>query len=368
MIPSNAINFNSIPKFSEFPIAHFPLYVDENSNEETPCHYSPLDFEDLKVKSRDITIPEWYHSHKSSSPAQKMKMIAYSKELDWFHGLEAMEKELLPIDKNIQTALTVDSILKYNGYFSRLVNLYAAEFRHLMSRKAKYTFEDINETVFLFITENHIARNHSPEEAEALLRSFSAPETKHKTYLIKRETLEGLFESLLHPNHPPLKFESEESEAKFKRDWHLISPKAVQKWITQQGRTDDNLDIAQWLRERVHYYPVPTTLEKELQTSIDTIASPEMHPIEKAARIWFDIARMNMSHKANRRTGKAICAAILLKHGYLPPKIGPEDKEEYVATLRKGMEEVDGHRKFTKFVAKMISKTHNEMASKLQNK
>jgi hypothetical protein len=358
------VDFASVPRFSDEAIKEIPKYVFENCNQVTCNEYTPSYLNTLKEKARIINLKEWRLWWKDHADVSEAAWIARGEEYDWIYGLDVLERELLPAGHMMLKGLTIDSVIRYNGIFSRLGNSNPGEFRIHSIRWAKYDMEDLNEIIVMYALEQLLADQYGEEKLASLLRNISAPGTCKTKLLVKRSHIEDLIKRFMDPRHPT-RYESPEAEAKFKENWHLINPNVVQKWIEKQGRTDDKLDISVWLREVCHYFPVPSMIKPELAACLKDMIEPGMHPIEKASRIWFDIVRIHISHEANKRTGKAIGSAILLAFGYLPPKIGKEDEKEYVDTLKYGFEDEQGLHKFTKFVAKMITKTHHEMSANL---
>lgn len=364
MSSTSALDFSLVPRFSDDSIKKIPKYVFENCNQVTCNEYTADDLNALKAKTKALNLMEWKLWWKGHTDVSETAWIAKGEEFDWINGLDVLERELLPVGHFMMQALTVDSIIRYNGIFSRLGNTNPGEFRVKPIRWTKYDMEDVNEIIVLYKLEQMLADQYGKEKLDSVLRNISAPCTNKKKLLIKRSYVEDLIIQFIDPKNP-IRYLSPEAEVKFKANWHLIDPNVVKKWIEKQGRTDDKLDISEWLREKCHYFPPPSVIESELAICLKEIKEPNMHPIEKASRIWFDIVRIHISHEANKRTGKAIASAILLAFGYLPPKIGREDEKEYLDTLKYGFEDELGLRKFTAFVAKMITKTHQEFATKL---
>lgn len=357
------VDFGSVPRFSDEAIKKFPKYVFENCNQVTCNTYTPSDLIALKDKARVINLNEWKLWLKEHPDVSETAWLAKGEEFDWVYGLDVLEKELLPAGHMMLKGLTIDSVIRYNGIFSRLCNLNPGEFRFKSIFWPKYDMDDVNEIIVMYALPKLFDDQYGEEKKGSILRNISVPGNSNKKLLIGRAHVEEFFMPFM--NAGPIKYLSPAAEANFKANWHLIDPNVVKIWIEKQGRTDDKLDISVWLRDRVHYFPIPSMVKPELAECLNDVKEPSRHPIEKASRIWYDIVRIHISHEANKRTGKALASAILLSYGYLPPKIGKEDEKEYVDTLKHGFEDEEGFSKFTQFVARMITKTHHELASTL---
>ncbi len=363
-VGNNIIDFRSVPRYSDEPIRTFPKYVFENCNQVT-CHaYGNEELTSLRRKAKTFTKVDLERWHGDNPHLTEAEVIARGEELDWIFGLDVLEKEVLPIGHNMVRALTIDAIIRYNGLFSRMDNFNPGEFRTHAIHWPKYDISDLNESTVMYALEMTLIQQFGQEKAGVKLRDISRP-GKKTTLLFPRTAIEGIINKHLElAARGELQFVDARGKDHYQKNSEMITPTVVTKWIEKQNRTDDKLDISQWLRERVHYFPLPQEVPGELQASLSAIQEPQMHPIAKAAKIWFDIVRIHISHEANKRTGKAIASAILMSYGYLPPKIGKEDEKEYMAALQEGFEDENGLQKFTKFVAKIITKTHEEFVAK----
>lgn len=285
------------------------------------------------------------------------QFIKKGEEFDWLYGLDVLEAEFLSGDnpKPLEEMFKVETVMRYNGLFSRLANDCPGEFRKKDIVWAKRDL-DINEQLASCYFDVEFTKQVGLTSCE-----FFNRENKRRVCLVKK--------SWLSRRHQQVQVEGYEvggtdKTKKFLREhWHEINiPVAMDEWLKEQNRTT-KLDLIEWLKRRYHYFPLVSTLPEDLERSLIPLKEvKEMHPIEKACRIWFDIVRIHISHEANKRTGKALASVILLKHGYLPPKIKKEDEREYLDALQLGIEEKDGHLRLIDFVAKNILRTQQEYA------
>ncbi len=354
--------FSQVPRFSDSPITKIPKYVYENCNQVT-CHtYSDESFLQHKKSAESCTKKELAKDFMYSSEAER---TSRGEELDWIYGLSALEQELLPAGSHLVQALTVQRVIRYNGMFSRMDNLNPGQFRTHAIRWPKYDISDLNESTVMYALEMILIKQFGQEATNQKLRGISDPKLRKTTLLFPRTAIEDIIRKNLEiAARGELVFLDEQAKVNYEANRHTITPDVVKTWIEKQGRTDDKLNITQWLGERVHYFPLPLEIPRQLDASLEAIKDPRMHPIQKAAKIWFDVVDLHISHEANKRTGKALASAILLSFGYLPPKIGPANAKEYVKTLIDGLEDPQGLEKFTQFVLKMMVKTYQEYAGK----
>ncbi len=357
--------FSQVPRYSDSPIRIIPKYVYENCNQVTCHNYSDETLAQLKKKAEGYTKRDLAREFSYCSEAER---TAKGEEIDWIYGLSALERELLPAGHHLTQALTIESVIRYNGLFSRTDNLNPGEFRHRGIRWAKHTISDLNESTVMYALEMTLAQQFGPAKSAQKLREISDPKCKKPVLLYPRGAIEGIIiKNKEIAARGELVYADESAKAHYAANAHTVTPDVVKGWIEKQGRTDDKLNISQWLSERVHYFPLPQEIPQKLNSSLVSIKEPQMHPIQKAAKIWFDTVDLHISHEANKRTGKALASVILLSFGYLPPKIGPADEKEYLSTLINGLEDPQGLEKFTQFVVKMMIKTHQEYAGKKLN-
>ncbi len=255
----------------------------------------------------------------------------------------------------VEEILKVETVMKYNGFFSRLANDSPGEFRTKDIVWPKGGFE-INTTLASCSFDIEFTRQTGKNRAQ-----FFNQENRIKSCIVKKSWITTKYAKIQQEGFAIQA--SEQTQKQLKEHWHEIDiPKAADRWIQEQKRNDNKLDLVLWFKARYHHFPPAATLPEDLQNSLAALKDEQMHPIMKACRIWFDIVRIHISHEANKRTGKALASIILLKAGYLPPKIGKEDEKEYLMVMELGIEEKDGYLRLVEFVAKNIIRTQQEYA------
>jgi len=354
------VDLPSIKPFQEEPIKTIPKYLFENCNLEICNNYNSEYLMLLRAKARVIT-PYDIIILKIDDSKKKEK----AKEFDWIYALDQLEKEYLKNETlMLDTALKIEDLKKMNGYLSRLTENpklrdnsvpkhQPGDFRKINTRWSKNNL-NVNELIAIKLFEKEISKD-CPAGS---IGSISDDLVTSKSFFVKASFLRKKLQYYKkHPNLPELA-----ENAFLIPD---IDPEIVENWKDSNGR----INICKWLKARMHYFPNFLNIQSELQSSLDSIKDPKMHPIEKAAKIWFDIVRIHTFYEGNKRTGKAIGSAILLLNGYLPPFIKEEDYKEYIDCFEKNFEEKDGHIPLTNFIAKKIleiqKKSRDEEISKL---
>lgn len=350
------IDLDSIPKFQETPITIIPKYVFENCNQVT-CNQYQRDY--LTALREKVKNPASFKLEKY----KKEKRVKKEEELDWVYGLDYLEKTYLQdpsFIENPSKAFTVPDLIKINGLFSRLCNDRPGEFRDKPIRWQKKEFSP-NESVIVNKLEPIICSTAGmgPEWFASIsdpLAQPNEPALEGSVLQLMRGTLKK------YKDHPEaLRLRTPEELEWLEKD--PIDPGIVDEWA-EMYCVDGKFSLIRWLKDRLHFFPVPSKIQEELQKTLDSIAEPQMHPIEKACRIWLDFVKIHPSHEANKRTGKGLGSIIFLPYGYLPPKIGKADSEEYVKILEESFERIDGCARFTQFIARKIIETQEEYRSK----
>lgn len=363
---NNLYTQTSIPDLKPWqkgPIKEIPKYVFENCNQVTCNDYKDFYLKALREKTKSIKA----HELTKLCKGDEAQYIKKGEEFDWIYGLDALEDELMKStspEQFLETILKVERIMDYNALFSRFSNDAPGAFRERNIRWALYDM-DPNEALATSALELELETHYGKEWFSNI------PQWVHdkKEHVVKSTWINRQWN--LYKNHPQsISFTDEKSKKWFQENKQKIDiPKAAEEWIKKQGREDGKLDIFKWLNERYHWFPPATTLKQDLSNSLARVVeAKDMHPIEKACRVWFDIVRIHISHEANKRTGKAIASAILLSYGYLPPKIKKEDEKEYLEAFKKGFLEPDGHLRLMEFVTKNIKRTQEEYVLIQENK
>ena len=367
------LNFSTIPRYSETPIVEIPKYVFENCNQVT-CHdYKPAYLDALRKRVVSITKSE-IHEMTKGNPE---KETTFGEECDWVYGLDRLEKEFLDQKEAPEALLTIENVIEINSWFSRMCNDQLGQYRTEGIRWPKatasksltplgYTTMEIFEYVILI----DIKKKHSEcSEKELLskqvkyLSEISDPFEESKTVSFHIEDCLAVYDSFMElglNSNTILQYQGQNFDKDFKPTLkkHFVQ---VQKENRPNKRDKTHIDIAKYIHKHVHYFPCPEGLVPQLSKCLKTIQNPEMHPIEKASRIWFEVVRLHISHEANKRTGKALGSVILLHYGYLPPLIDKESTDAYVQCLSDTFEEKEGVTRFTQFIAQKIFETQEKM-------
>lgn len=360
------IDLNTVPKFSEKPIRKIPKYVFENCNQVTCNDYSDEQLKKLQNYAKTVKASELRNFY-----PDPQKRTTKEEEMDWIDGLRDLEENYLSKEEFLQNpSFTSEEIIKINGIFSRFSNTNPGQFREKDIHWPKGELSQ-EESRTLYFLEGHLFNT----EGIKWLVNLSSPDYKPKPYWMKASKLRKDFHYYNNNPHKILmNYNGQEvdqntldilakNQAQTRKPFNV---QIVDQWVSKYGdRQKDKIDIAKWFRDHAHFFPEVSSIQPELQKCLDDIKRPDMHPIEKASRIWFEIVKLHISHEANKRSGKAIASAILLAHGYLPPKIGKKDHKEYLEVFKKGLEEPDGLVRFTNFVARKIKETHEEYAASL---
>lgn len=370
-LPSTAapIKLEDVPRFKDGPIGKIPMHVFENCNQATCNNYTPERLAFLRERSKVLT-PEALREEcrASATDAGEVKKLFDKKgeEYDWIYALDTIEGEFCGTgdrERMLESLLKVETIMRYNGLFSRFANENPGAFRKKNIQWAKHPL-DVHVLLAATIFDAEFEQKMGMDPHHFVVSKKKPPK---KGCLVKKSWIRMNFSRLLREiekGTTQMQVESEETKKFLKEHWHEINiDQAATEWIAEQQRDDDKLDLLEWFKTRYHYFPLVSTLEDDLKASLERVrGNKEMHPIEKACLVWFDIVRIHISHEANKRTGKGVASVMLLDSGYLPPKIGKEDEKEFLDVFKKALEEENGHFRLAQFVAKMIIKTQREYA------
>lgn len=357
-IGNSKIDLHSIQPFSAKPIKKIPKFVFENCNQVTCNDYADQYLSALRTKTQKITktqLEEWGKDKEAGWFTQK------AEEMDWVYGLDALEKEFFDKEgSSIDQLFEVGTILKYNRLFSRLVGE-SGEFRKRDIRWAKKD-TTAEEVMVIAGAEKSFAQQIGPTWFTLL----SNPGENRKLFETPKQVVkQGLELVKAHPQAFDFSTSSAKTQKYMRENLSKLNTNIVDDWLKEQGRTDNILDLFQWINQRFHYFPPHQMVEEELSKMEKEISSrPDMHAIEKAARIWLSIVEIHISHEANKRTGKALASVILLNAGYLPPKIDKKDTQEYLDKLKAGFYSSEGREAFIQYVAQKIIETQQEASAK----
>lgn len=342
----NGSNLTTIKPFYDHPIREVPKYVFENYNDKIFTSYSPEFLASLKEKAKVIT-PSEILSYKM----EDKQKIQKGKEFDWIYALGKLENEYLSIALDLMGVLKVENIMALNRYLSRLAENKELrthpEFEHTPGQFRKHSFLKnapnlpFEEVLITGLFELMVSYRFKGENFISILSS-------HKKYYAHKSAI----------IYQIAKNKKNFDELKLKDNLKGIDlAKKVRQWADKKG----NIELIQWLKEKTYCSPEPSTIDSELKKVINSINDSKMHPIEKAAKILYEIVRIKPFWKANKRTAKIAAFAILLSNGYLPPVIaGEKNKKELSDCFNFTNIEENSHLKLTAFLANQISITQEK--------
>lgn len=359
MSVSAKVDLSAIPRYSEEPIREIPQYVFENCNQYTCNSYVAGLLPHLKKKAGEITKEALETIFKGDQKKATIK----GEEFDWIFGLDKLESEYLSRPDFSVADFNLENIIEINACFSRMCNENPGEYRARNMRWANVLEHKVGKSLDILshMTIELIECTVTSKFGEDKLATISDPFKKVKPISVPISTLLRYLRDVF-KTHKLIRYGNKNYTLKDslpKMEKHL---RKVQKQFPSMKKPGQ-IDVLAFIRSKVHYFPYHKEVKPRMQTCLETIQDPKMHPIEKACRIWYETIRIHISYEANKRTGKALGAIILLAHGYLPPKIAKEDTEAYVNCLYQSFEREDGIVLFTDFIVKMILKTQEEMKS-----
>jgi hypothetical protein len=360
------VDFGSVPRH-EAGYVKMPKYVYENCNQQVRNNYSDGLLAGIRVQTQEITPA----MRKLVALLPKDQQVKKEEEWDWVYGLDYLERTYLsdPSFRQRAPLFTSKEIIHINGLLSRCANAHPGEFRQ---KNIDWPKRDLNMTESLgkqylagFVLHKYGQTAGEDEHQTDLFWKISDPSCdKPPVCEVKVSALKLKIKSVqLHGNKLSTEVVMDFSTGK-PADLSKIDVSRVDEWAKQYpGKKKGTIDAVKWLRAHCHTFPPHQQIPGEVQKSLDVLSSPDMHPIEKACRIWFDIVRIHISHEANKREGKALGSLILLAHGYLPPEITGEDGKRYVKLLEEGFETKDGHIPFMHFIVEQMKKTYEKYAA-----
>lgn len=345
-------DLEAIQPISSKPIRQIPQSLFENCNQAISNSYNSNYLQILKERVKTVSSKDIDKIGNQSSLHKTRK----KEEFDWIYALVQMEESLQKIDNvdQVINALTVNEIMKYNSYVTRLTEANPGKLRQDLTLWHKKDF-DINEKMALAIIHQILEAS----KATRVLPTLSIPGDDTKFELTSTILLSHLISI---KENPQKLMTDDENDSLIKEQWENFKPtQAINGWLEEQGNQSPNLEMCAWIRKRVYYFADPDEIKSQLEEAIQFIQhAPKLHPIEKACYIWYKTIHIHVAEGANKRTGRLVGTLILLASGYLPPKISGEDGEKYVEMLEQSFSEESGHLRFTQFIVKLMKAQQNE--------
>jgi hypothetical protein len=333
------VDVNDIQPFSTSPLSIVPHYLYENCNQVTRYTWTPEHIKKLKSAVKTITKKKLEAKYKD-----QQELIKNAEVYDWIHALNLIETEYL--SKDIK-AFSLEDLKKINGRITRLVvgNQGELRDRSIVWRKRDLS---VTEEIFIHYYSEHI-QDLLHNRDRYLKLDHVTKELAIKDLMKWATVLNGPTWKLIDPQTGKIgKVDTQEIET-----WE-------QEDAVRPNHTAGRMNWLEWEKSRLHIFPLPNEIEPQLKSALKLIQDAQFHPIEAAARIWYEIVRIHPWGEANKRTGRAVASLILLKHGYLPPLITKENASRYQKILLEGFEKEDGHVPFIHFIAELVAKTQQE--------
>lgn len=330
-----------IQPISETPITKIPKYVYENCNQVTKYNWDEKFLEILRKKVKNFkreVVQKKYPNQKD--------FTKNAEGYDWVYGLDYLEENYLNPHIDFINALSIDEIKKINGFLSRLVSDIPGKFRIKNISWHKKDLTGAEAVLEAFIDQSDV------NDLYAGNNDFNLKVDEDKNISIN--SIKRLLN--YYCSNPKLTCGLTK-----KIDLKEIDLWAKESQTSKKCKKPQFINLTTWINKRIHIFPSADTIEEQVLNALNKIQDPSMHPVRKAAFIWYEIVRIHISHEANKRTGKALASIILLQNGYLPPLIDQEDEKKYLDSLS-GLYE-DNFEPFLNFVIEMIEKTQEKYKS-----
>lgn len=333
-----------VQPISETPITKIPKYVYENCNQATRYNWNEEFLEKLKKQVKNFS-----KGKVSAKYPNKNDFIRHAEGFDWVYGLNYLEENYLKPNIDFVSALSIDEVKKANGFLSRLVSDIPGKFRIKNISWHKKDLTGAEAVLEAFIDQSDINDLYAGDN------DFNLKVDEDKNISIN--SIKRLLN--YYRSNPKLMCGLTK-----KIDLKEIDLWAKESQTSKKCKKPQFINLTTWINKRMHIFPSADTIEEQVLNALNKIQDPSMHPVRKAAFIWYEIVRIHISHEANKRSGKALASIILLQNGYLPPLIDKEDEKLYLSTLLTSLHE-DNFEIFLNFVIKMIEKTQEKYKSGL---
>ncbi len=336
----------NIQPFSATPFDHVPAYVYANPTQYKNSNWTPALFARIKCAANTATKAQIQSlaaaSFKDSQPSSKVLAAKYTElaeSYDWVHTMNLIE-ECLRDDR----PLTINLIKEVNARLTRLTIATEGDFR---TRNALWLQSQLSPTERLFWLYVQKDPNYA-DIFKALGNSSSIPFC---------ETSRGLLDNKdRHLRVTDNKYISTDSIRELlsilddrgcviTHDTHerlIIDRTLADQWETEECASAEHrkghINIHTWIDKRTHRFPDARTIEVLLSDALNDINSNQLHPIEAAVSIWWNMAFIHPFNGAHKRTGKALASYLLLRCGYLPPCITNDQAQLYHQILKASLE------------------------------
>lgn len=332
----------SIKPISQGPISDMPGHMYKNCNQGTFHTWSPDYLVKLKKSVGNITAAGL---EKKVGKPETQAYITAGEQYDWIHTCNFLESEYL---KKQRRHLNLRDIKEINAHINRLTTKNNGVLRTEAAGWQLYTFSKAEYLLF----------NYFEKFGQRIMQG-SDP-VLHFDVENKAISTDGIVELLLYleKNTNPSAVKDLVDATTYNVISQTLDIYEVIEWVKTCGSNNGKgIIYEKWRDARTHNFPSPDRIEDLLLDVLSTVNQSSMHPIIKAAYLWYELIRIHPFSEANKRTAKAAASLILLQNGYMPPVITGEDGKIYKDLLKTGFAKKDGHIAFITFIAKQIFKT-----------
>lgn len=338
---SNVTDVSSIHPINQTQATTIPQYVYENCTQYVKYSWKPEILQGRKANASTISLPAISRSVQQAFPQLTRheinnKIIYNCETYGWIDGIQYIEKFIGDIQSFFSVQTFVSNLRELNRKITRLTAERPGELRtqEIFWPKRELT---VSEQSF-----HHYVQNHTEEIMTG--KDFYLKIKNNKLHILDiKRLLSSITKGL-------------DTTTGIIRDITLDASE-VNNWGCD---ANGFLDYMQWMLERNIPFSLPQDIQTDLTRISDLIIKTDMHPIEKAALVWYELVKIHPFEEANKRTSKAVAALILLHHGYAVPLIAREDAETYTDIL---IEALDKNKPeiFVSFIAQMVQKTQKTL-------
>lgn len=304
------------------PLQKIPKYLYDNFNEAAQSNWHKYDFAKLK----------------------EFSALSHEEILDWKNTLNLLQSKYM----GNSYKLTVSDFSQINAYLTRSSESSPGSMRNKFITWDKYLLSDTE--LFFSIYLNKAGYHKLLNNEDPFLKLDG------KTKEIDSNSIKKLLTYYIQNPDEALKIYPNNLK---------LDPSKVDIWVNEKTYNKENvINLQEWTIRRIHVFPDPAKLPELLEKTVNTLKRNDLHPIELAALIWYEIIRIQPWNDGNKRTAKAISSLILLDHGYLPPLI--KDTADFHAhTLKSFAARENGGKLFAEYIANQIEATQEEFKGNL---
>lgn len=140
-----------------------------------------------------------------------------------------------------------------------------------------------------------------------------------------------------------------------------LNPREIEAWQEEAQLFPDYepgyINGKTWISMRVQIFPDPQAIVPLLNAALDKARLPTLHPIEKAATLWWTILTTHCWSEGNMSTARAAAGGLLLSHGFLPPLLSEADEASIKELLVEFTSYEPAYQAFLQLIAQRIIET-----------